>query len=66
MKKTLILAIKSYKHFVSPSLEALFGKACRYKVTCSDYAIHIIDKEGVFNGSLLALKRIMSCNSFTI
>tara|TARA_Y100000992_G_C21050906_1_gene389491 strand:- start:420 stop:659 length:240 start_codon:yes stop_codon:yes gene_type:complete len=54
----LIKLIKAYKFFISP----LFGPSCRYLPTCSEYSIEALKNFGLFKGSFLSLKRIMSCN----
>ena len=60
--KTLVLsALRFYKTQVSPHLPP----ACRYTPTCSEYAMEAIEKRGVVVGSLLATKRVLSCNPFS-
>ena len=54
----LISIIKSYKYFLSPYIVS----NCRYLPTCSDYFIDCIKLNGAFNGSILGLKRILSCH----
>jgi len=45
--------------------EHLSGKIpfirCRYKVTCSEYTKRMIQKHGIFKGSLLSITRIIRC-----
>ncbi|MGI6524395.1 MAG: membrane protein insertion efficiency factor YidD [Bdellovibrionota bacterium] len=64
MRKLLLKLIrllhKGYKTFISP----LFGDACRFNPSCSDYAVEAIEKYGLFKGSWLAIKRIIRCNPF--
>ncbi len=36
--------------------------SCRYSPSCSTYGIQAITKHGPTKGSLLAIKRIVSCN----
>jgi uncharacterized protein len=60
--KSLVLAgLRFYKAKISPGLPA----ACRYTPTCSEYAMEAIEKRGVLVGSLLATKRVLSCNPFS-
>ncbi len=47
-----------YKRVVSPHLPS----ACRYTPTCSQYAAEALRKHGLFKGTWLAVKRIVSCN----
>jgi hypothetical protein len=35
---------------------------CRFKPTCSDYAIDAITKHGIIKGSLKAAWRVLRCN----
>ncbi|MDJ0881721.1 MAG: membrane protein insertion efficiency factor YidD [Gammaproteobacteria bacterium] len=58
MRKILILPIRFYQYAISP----LLGNHCRYTPTCSQYAIEAIDRFGIFKGSWLAVKRLMSCH----
>ena len=54
----LIKFIKIYKYLISP----LIGPSCRYLPTCSEYSIEALKTYGFSKGSLLSLKRIMSCH----
>ena len=54
--------IKIYQMTISPILRVMFGKGCRYEVTCSQYAIDSIQKYGTFKGSLMAAKRLSTCH----
>ncbi len=53
-----LLLIKIYQYFISP----LFGAACRYTPSCSQYGIEAIKKYGAFKGGWLTLKRIARCH----
>ena len=54
----LIVLIKGYKLIISPYL----GPSCRYLPTCSEYSIEALKTYGLFKGSLMSLKRILSCH----
>ena len=54
----LIKLIKGYKFLISP----LLGNSCRYMPTCSEYSIEALKNFGLFKGSYLSLKRILSCH----
>ena len=54
----LIYFIKGYKYLISP----LLGHSCRYLPTCSEYSIEALKTYGLFKGSFLSLKRILSCH----
>jgi uncharacterized protein len=53
-----IFFIKFYQYSISP----LLPNACRYTPTCSQYSIDAINKYGVFRGSWMGLKRILTCH----
>ncbi|WP_116495457.1 membrane protein insertion efficiency factor YidD [Balneicella halophila] len=53
-----IFPIRIYQKFISP----LTPSSCRYYPTCSSYAIQALQKHGIFKGSFLAIKRILSCH----
>ena len=54
----LIVLIKGYKLIISPYL----SPSCRYLPTCSEYSIEALKTYGLFKGSLMSLKRILSCH----
>lgn len=41
------------------------GGGCRYSPTCSEYSVDVIEKYGIVRGGVLAIKRIISCNSWS-
>ena len=61
MKKLLISLIKFYRKFISP------GKApcCKFRPTCSQYALDAKNKYGAFKGGSMAGYRILRCNPFS-
>ena len=58
LTKILIKMIEGYRYLISP----LLGNTCRYLPTCSEYCIESLKNFGFLKGSLLSLKRIMSCH----
>ena len=60
----LKVLIYIYKLTLSPILKYLFGGGCKYKPTCSEYSVVVIEKYGIIRGGLLSFKRIISCNNF--
>ena len=58
LTKILIKIIEGYKYLISP----LLGNTCRYMPTCSEYCIEALKNFGLLKGSLLSLKRILSCH----
>lgn len=60
MKRLIILLIQVYRVLISP----LFGPACRFHPTCSIYAMEAIERFGAWQGSILAIRRILRCHPF--
>ena len=58
----LIKIIKAYKFVISP----LLGQSCRYLPTCSEYSIEALKEFGLIKGTLISLKRILSCHPIKI
>ena len=57
-----IYLIKIYKHLLSP----LMGSNCRYDQECSEYYISSLKQHGLLSGSLLGVKRILTCHPIKI
>lgn len=57
----LLVLLQVYKIVLSP----VFGGACKYHPSCSNYASQAIQVHGARRGSLLALKRLLRCRPFT-
>lgn len=60
MKKVLLAMIRFYQRCVSPA----FPARCRFRPTCSAYALEAIQKYGAFKGGYLALRRLLRCHPF--
>ena len=58
ISKIFILPIRFYRYFISP----MFPPSCRFKTTCSAYAIDVIMKYGVIKGTYLAIIRVSKCH----
>lgn len=58
MKHLVLAALRAYKRHISP----LLPPACRYVPTCSEYAVEAVERYGALKGSLLAVRRVLSCN----
>ena len=57
----LIKFIKTYKFLISP----LLGHSCRYLPTCSEYSIEALKKFGLIKGTIVSIKRILSCHPWS-
>ena len=55
-----IRIIKIYQYLFSPIL----GNKCRYLPSCSEYYTESLKIHGFTKGSLLGIKRILSCHPF--
>lgn len=53
--------IRFYRRFISP----LFPAVCRYRPSCSQYALTAIERFGIFRGTWLGTLRILRCNPFS-
>ena len=62
MSSVVIGLLKFYKKFISPVFEGMFGSACRFTPTCSQYTIEALEKFGFVKGITLGLKRIIKCH----
>jgi len=65
MKKILIYVIGFYSKIVSPVFVILFGNACRFTPTCSEYTIDAVEKFGVGQGLKLGFKRFSRCHPWS-
>lgn len=66
MKTFLIKGINIYQKFFSSFLHQLTGvkNACRFEVSCSEYAKNSISKEGMVRGGYMSIIRILKCQPF--
>lgn len=60
MKKLMLSLIRFYRRNLSP----LHPGKCRFRPTCSEYALEAIEKYGVCKGGLLTVWRLIRCNPF--
>ena len=60
MKKVLLVLIRFYQRYISPA----FPSRCRFRPTCSVYAMEAIQKYGAGKGGWLALRRFLRCHPF--
>jgi putative membrane protein insertion efficiency factor len=62
MARILMNMIKIYQLCLSP----FFGQQCRFYPTCSQYAIEVINKHGVFVGSYYTIRRLLRCHPWHV
>jgi hypothetical protein len=56
--------LKAFVRVYQLTLSPIFGGACRFTPSCSQYAIEAIEIHGALHGSRLALRRIFRCHPF--
>ena len=61
MKRIMIRLIRFYQRAISPYTPA----CCRYRPTCSAYAVQAIQKYGALKGGWLAFRRLLRCHPFS-
>lgn len=58
LARILALGVRAYQMVLSPLLPAM----CRYRPTCSQYALEALKIHGGLRGAWLAIKRIGRCH----
>jgi uncharacterized protein len=61
VKAALLGFLRVYQIFFSP----VFGGACKFHPSCSNYAMEAVQRHGAKRGSVLAMKRLGRCRPFT-
>lgn len=61
LRETLVIGpIRLYQQYISPGRPP----SCRFRPTCSAYAITAFRRFGVLRGGMMAFVRILRCNPF--
>jgi putative membrane protein insertion efficiency factor len=60
MKRFMLRLIRFYQKTISPCTPP----CCRFRPTCSAYAVEAIEKYGALKGGWLAFRRLMRCHPF--
>lgn len=55
------LALRAYRIVLSPLVMAMFGPACRFEPSCSEYAQLAIAAHGIRRGGYMAARRLLRC-----
>lgn len=55
----------AFLRFYIVCLSPVFGGACKYYPSCSNYAVEAVTKHGARRGFVLAAKRLLRCRPFT-
>jgi uncharacterized protein len=56
-----IALVRCYQRLISP----LIGPQCRFRPTCSEYAVQVIRRDGLLRGGSRAAWRIMRCHPWS-
>ncbi len=59
--EALILPIRGYQRFLSP----FTPPTCRFRPTCSAYAVEALRTHGLLRGLALSVRRILRCHPFS-
>jgi putative membrane protein insertion efficiency factor len=58
LARVAIALIRGYQRWISP----LHPPTCRFRPTCSEYAIVALERFGPWRGGLLAIGRLLRCH----
>jgi hypothetical protein len=58
LARLLLAALRAYKLLLSP----LFGGACRFQPSCSDYMAEAVRRHGAARGVWLGARRLARCH----
>jgi putative membrane protein insertion efficiency factor len=60
LRRAATLPIRAYRRWLSP----LKPPMCRFRPTCSQYAIEAVETHGLVRGTALAVWRLLRCQPF--
>jgi len=60
--KLALAMLRLYRAILSPMLMGLYGPACRFEPSCSEYAQQAIEAYGVMRGGAMAARRLARCH----
>jgi putative membrane protein insertion efficiency factor len=63
-KRILLAFLGFYRRWLSPAIHVLSPWGCRYRPTCSEYAIEAVTLHGAARGGWMALRRLLRCHPF--
>ena len=65
LTRILLAALAFYQRWLSPAVHALGMAQCKFRPTCSEYAVLAIAMHGPLRGSALAIRRLIRCHPFS-
>jgi putative membrane protein insertion efficiency factor len=57
-----LAVLRIYRAIVSPIIMGIYGPACRFEPSCSEYAQQAITAFGVMRGGATAVRRLARCH----
>jgi|ERR1700722_2129818 putative membrane protein insertion efficiency factor len=60
--KLALGVLRIYRKILSPMIMGLYGPACRFEPSCSEYASQAIGTHGVMRGFAMAARRLARCH----
>jgi uncharacterized protein len=64
IQRILLTFLGFYRRWLSPAIHVLSPWGCRYRPTCSEYAIEAVTLHGAARGGWMALRRLLRCHPF--
>ena len=62
--RALVAAVRGYQATLSPRIARL-GARCRFRPTCSHYAVAVLERDGALLGGLETAWRLLRCGPWT-
>ena len=63
LRRAYLFPVELYRKYLSPLKSS---PTCRFRPTCSEYAIDAVLEWGIIVGTVLAVVRIIRCNPFSL
>jgi len=57
-----LMMLRLYRTILSPMILGIYGPACRFEPTCSEYAHQAIARYGLMRGIVMAARRLARCH----
>jgi putative membrane protein insertion efficiency factor len=57
--------VRAYQYTLSPALALLFGSACRFEPSCSQYMVLAVQKHGPWRGTAKGIWRVCRCHPWS-
>lgn len=54
--------LAGFVHLYRWTLSPFIGHACRFRPTCSEYALDALTEHGALRGGMLAVRRVLRCH----